>query len=115
MFLRGAGCAMALPWLESGPVWGASTTASPKRFAVVFMGNGVNGNHWWSKGNGDEMKLSKSLEPLDPVKKKLNVINGLYNRPPSDREFIPVRPATCSRACRSSAEPTSEVASRWTR
>lgn len=81
MFLRGAGCAMALPWLESVPVWGASTTATPKRFAVVFMGNGVNGNHWWSKGNGDEMKLSKSLEPLEPVKKKLNVVNGLYNAP----------------------------------
>jgi hypothetical protein len=79
MFLRGAGCAMALPWLESVPVWGATET--PKRFAVVFMGNGVNGNHWWSKGNGDEMKLSKSLEPLEPVRKKLNVINGLYNAP----------------------------------
>jgi hypothetical protein len=72
---------MALPWLESVPVWGAATTEAPKRFAVVFMGNGVNGNHWWSKGSGDEMKLSKSLEPLEPVKKKLNVINGLYNAP----------------------------------
>src|SRR3954453_9531257 len=80
MFLRGAGVTMALPWLESLPVWGA-TTEAPKRFAVVFMGNGINGNHWWSKGNGDEMKLSKSLEPLEPVKKKLNVINGLYNQP----------------------------------
>src|SRR3954453_9193033 len=80
MFLRGAGVTMALPWLESLPVWGA-TTEAPKRFAVVFMGNGINGNHWWSKGNGDELKLSKSLEPLEPVKKKVNVINGLYNAP----------------------------------
>src|SRR5690349_1965673 len=83
MFLRGVGVTMALPWLESAPVWGATTNTGPfpKRFAVVFMGNGINGNHWWSKGNGDEMKLSKSLEPLEPVKKKLNVINGLYNQP----------------------------------
>ncbi len=81
MFLRGAGCAIALPWLESMPVWGAATSETPRRFGVVFMGNGVNGNHWWSKGKGDEMKLSKSLEPLEPVKKKLNVINGLYNAP----------------------------------
>jgi hypothetical protein len=72
---------MALPWLESVPVWGAASTEAPKRFAVIFMGNGVNGNHWWSKGNGDEMKLSKSLDPLEPVKKKVNVINGLYNAP----------------------------------
>jgi len=78
---------MALPWLESVPVWGAvaDTTGTggpfPKRFAVVFMGNGINGNHWWSKGSGDEMRLGKSLEPLEPVKKKVNVINGLYNKP----------------------------------
>jgi hypothetical protein len=77
---------MALPWLESIPVWGATTdatlaTSPPKRFAVFFMGNGINGNHWWAKGAGAEMKLSKSLEPLEPVKKKLNVINGLYNKP----------------------------------
>ena len=77
---------MALPWLESIPSWGATTEANlatnpPKRFAVVFMGNGINGNHWWAKGSGAEMKLSKSLEPLEPVKKKLVVINGLYNKP----------------------------------
>jgi hypothetical protein len=81
MFLRGAGVTMALPWLESVPVWGATAGPAPKRFAVVFMGNGINGNHWWAKGNGDEMKLGKSLEPLEPVKKKINVINGLFNQP----------------------------------
>jgi hypothetical protein len=84
LFLRGAGVTMALPWLESVPVWGAATTPEgpfPKRFAVLFMGNGINGNHWWSKGQGDEMKLSKSLEPLEPIKKKINVINGLFNKP----------------------------------
>ena len=77
--LRGMGVTMALPWLESIPVWGASTETYPKRLAVLFMGNGVNGNHWWAKGSGAEMKLSKSLEPLEPVKQKVNVINGLYN------------------------------------
>ncbi len=73
---------MALPWLESLPVWGATTAeVFPKRFAVMFMGNGINGNHWWAKGSGAELKLSKSLEPLEPVKKKINVINGLFNKP----------------------------------
>jgi hypothetical protein len=82
---------MALPWLESIPVWGQTTmpttaaapgmTAAglPQRFAVMFMGNGINGNHWWAKGKGDAMKLSKSLAPLEPLKKKINVINGLFN------------------------------------
>ena len=80
--LRGLGVTMALPWLESIPAWGATTLAAPpKRFAVMFMGNGVNGNHWWAKGQGVEMKLSQSLAPLEPVKQKLNVINGLFNKP----------------------------------
>src|SRR4051794_34886274 len=78
-FLRGAGVTMALPWLESMPVWGATTP--PQRFGVMFMGNGINGNHWWAKGQGADMKLGKSLEPLEPIKTKLNVINGLYNKP----------------------------------
>jgi hypothetical protein len=73
---------MALPWLESLPVWGASVAeAAPKRFAVMFMGNGINGNHWWAKGSGEDLKLSKTLEPLEPLKKKINVINGLFNKP----------------------------------
>src|SRR5712671_5315397 len=81
-FLHGAGVTMALPWLESLPVWG-STVAEvfPKRFAVLFMGNGINGNHWWAKGSGADMKLSTSLAPLEPLKKKITVINGLFNKP----------------------------------
>jgi hypothetical protein len=91
--LRGAGVALALPWLESIPVWGATTPAAPfpKRFAVLFMGNGINGNHWWAKpghagrdagpGAGAGMQLGKSLEPMAPLKAKMNFIHGLYNRP----------------------------------
>jgi len=81
--LRAAGAALALPWLESVPVLAASTQARacPKRFAVLFMGNGVSGNHWWARGNGADMTLSRSLEPLEPLKHKINVINGLFNRP----------------------------------
>lgn len=81
--LRGVGATITLPWLESVSALGATTGASPypQRFAVMFMGNGINGNHWWSKGSGDAMQLSKSLEPLAPLKRKINVINGLYNEP----------------------------------
>jgi hypothetical protein len=57
------------------------TSPIPKRFAVLFMGNGINGNHWWARGSGAEMKLSKSLSPLEPLKKKIVVINGLFNKP----------------------------------
>jgi hypothetical protein len=83
-FLRGAGVAMALPWLESLPVWGVTTgndgATAPKRFATLFMGNGINANHWWAKGSGAEMELGKCLSPLEPYKTKLNLIHGLFNK-----------------------------------
>jgi hypothetical protein len=81
--LRGVGVTMALPWLESIPVWGAQSDAVqtfPKRFAALFMGNGINPKHWSAKGAGQEMELSKSLQPMLPFRAKLNVISGLFNK-----------------------------------
>jgi hypothetical protein len=72
---------MALPWL--GSLAKADTNGAavfPKRFAALFMGNGVNEDHWGSEGSGAEMKLSKTLEPLEPLKGKINVIHGLFNK-----------------------------------
>src|SRR5262249_54258817 len=80
--LRGAGVTLALPWLESfaAKAAPASSEAFPKRFGVVFLGCGVNEDHWASEGSGPEMKLSKSLAPLEPLKSKINVIHGLFNK-----------------------------------
>src|SRR5690349_403981 len=78
--LKGAGWSMALPWLHSVNALADEPIAAgfPKRFGVVFLGCGVNENHWSAEGNGAEMKLSKSLEPLEPIKQKINVVDGLY-------------------------------------
>src|SRR5271170_142269 len=78
--LRGVGCTMALPWLESLPAFAdaPSAAAFPKRFGVVFLGCGVNEDHWSAEGTGAAMKLSKTLQPLEPLKQKINVIEGLY-------------------------------------
>ena len=43
--LRGLGVSMALPWLESLPVWGGASSKGanstpPVRLAVLFAGNG---------------------------------------------------------------------------
>jgi len=84
--LRGAGVTMALPWLESLPVWGVEPTVAgvpgpfPKRFAALFMACGINSKHWSASGSGAAMELSKSLEPMAPFKAKLNVISGLFNK-----------------------------------
>jgi len=73
---------MALPWLESLHALADTPAASgfPKRFAVVFLGNGINEDHWSATGNGAEMKLSQTLQPLEPLKQKINVIDGLFNK-----------------------------------
>ena len=96
-FLQGVGVTMALPWLESLSGFGtraasgavsavaasadaAVSSAPPKRFAVMFMGCGVNPNEWSAKGSGADLTLSKTLTPLEPFKAKVNVINGLFNK-----------------------------------
>ncbi|WP_435007846.1 DUF1552 domain-containing protein [Tundrisphaera lichenicola] len=79
-FLRGVGVTMALPWLESIPAWGATPASGPKRFAAMFMGCGVNPDQWWARGSGAEMELGPCLAPLEPLKQKINVINGLFNK-----------------------------------
>ena len=93
--LRGAGVALALPWLESRSVWGAAATnagrsgIAPRRFGVLFMGNGINQKHWWAKGSGAAMELGKSLEPMAPLKTKMNLINGLFNQASLDANIHP--------------------------
>src|SRR5262245_28661653 len=83
--LRGVGVTLALPWLESIPfgrsqVEAGASAAFPKRFAALFMGNGISPPHWSARGAGADMVLSRSLEPLTPLRPKLNVISGLFNR-----------------------------------
>lgn len=78
---------MALPWLESLPVWGAepmtkegTAAAPPKRLGVMFMANGVNPRYWTASGAGETMELGESLSPLAPMKTKINFVKGLYNK-----------------------------------
>jgi Protein of unknown function (DUF1552) len=84
--LHGVGVTMALPWLESISVWGSDAVsgthaaAPPKRFAALFMGNGISPKNWWAKGSGAGMELSKSLQPLASLRPRLNVISGLFNK-----------------------------------
>src|SRR5437870_4440515 len=91
--LRGVGVTMGLPWLDSLSAFVAtpSSPAFPKRFAVLFMGNGVNENHWGAEGSGADMKLSLSLSPLEPLKKKINVINGLFNKSATGQGIHPAQ------------------------
>jgi hypothetical protein len=83
--LRGLGVSMALPWLESRPVWGdepsgkAGPSEAPVRLAVLFAGNGFHGKEWWAKGSGKGMELGQVLAPLGDFREKLLFVRGLYN------------------------------------
>ncbi|MEP7366529.1 MAG: DUF1552 domain-containing protein [Acidobacteriota bacterium] len=90
-FLRGAGVALALPWMESLPLAAAqeaSTPAAkaaankpPTRFALVYFSNGVEPIHWWAKGGtGMNMELGPVLEPLKPLREDFTFIRGLFNQ-----------------------------------
>jgi hypothetical protein len=82
-FLRGVGVTMALPWLESLPVWGGGGAASdgpPVRFACIFSGNGFHSREWWARGEGAGLELGRVLEPLHPFREKLLFLRGLYNQ-----------------------------------
>jgi hypothetical protein len=46
----------------------------------MFMGNGISPNNWSAQGSGADMQLSKTLTPLEPMKGKINVIHGLFNK-----------------------------------
>src|SRR5439155_5832294 len=84
-FLHGVGVTMALPWLESVPVWGDdkpknASSEPPVRFAALFSGNGFHSKEWWAKGEGAAMELGKVLEPFKPVREKLLFLRGLFNQ-----------------------------------
>ena len=80
--LRGAGIALALPWLESLMPKAARAQAAPRlpRFMPIYLPNGA--PELWKPagvGAGDAWHLSSVLEPLAPLKPWLTVISGLEN------------------------------------
>jgi hypothetical protein len=84
-FLRGMGVALALPWMESLPVFGQAAGAAkantpPLRLGIVFFSNGVEPIHWWAKGSGATMELGPGLQPMLPHRQDMVFLHGLYNQ-----------------------------------
>ena len=82
-FLRGAGAMVALPFLQSlvpsrSLRAAASTPSAPTRMAFIYHPNGVIQNNWNPGAPGRlAASLSRTLEPLDPLRRYVNVISGL--------------------------------------
>ncbi|WP_076350553.1 DUF1552 domain-containing protein [Paludisphaera borealis] len=89
-FLRGLGVTVALPVLASLrptsqfasralPVGGlgVTPTGAPLRAAFVYVPNGAIPAAWWPAAEGANFPLSRSLQPLEPVKGLVQVLGGL--------------------------------------
>ncbi len=84
-FLRGVGVALALPWMESLPLFGQAaevvkSNTPPLRLGIVYFSNGVEPIHWWAKGSGAGMELGPGLLPMMPHREDMVFLQGLYNQ-----------------------------------
>lgn len=90
-FLRGVGAAVALPAFESlratgvlaaesAPALATTATGAPLRTAFVFFPNGAIPDAWWPKEEGSDLKWSRTLKPLEPLKDFVQVMGGLDHK-----------------------------------
>lgn len=70
--LRGAGAAMALPWLEAmgsaAPATAGNLSEPPLRMMFFYMPNGVRPDHWTPPGDGEQYEITPHLKPLEGLK-----------------------------------------------
>ena len=88
-FLRGLGACLALPAFESLRPYGlqaavpaaeglgVSPTGAPLRMAYVYFPNGAHQQYWWPQGEGADFVLGRTMQPLEGLKRKIQVISGL--------------------------------------
>ncbi len=75
--LRGAGAAVALPWLEAMAPAAALAGKPPLRLAWFYVPNGIHMAAWRPKEKGPLSELPPILKPLAPVKDRVVVISDL--------------------------------------
>ena len=76
--LRGAGTALALPFLDAMvPAFAAPTAGPTPRLGFIYIANGVIQDQWIPKRKGADYDLPPILQPLGDLRKSINVISGL--------------------------------------
>jgi hypothetical protein len=83
-FLRGAGAAVALPFLDAMvPAFArAQTAARAKRFVGWYVPNGIRMSAWTPAATGALGTLPPILAPLATVRSEVLVLSNLQNNPP---------------------------------
>jgi hypothetical protein len=90
-FLRGLGASVALPafaslggrsLLASEGATGLAATASgaPLRAAFVYFPNGAIPASWWPTGEGTDFQFKKTLQPLEPLRRMVQVLSGMNHK-----------------------------------
>lgn len=79
--LRGVGAAIALPWLEA--LHAPAAPGKPSlRTVFLYHPLGAETTAWKGvTGSGKEMRLTRTLQPLEPLKEHLLILDGLDGRP----------------------------------
>ena len=85
-FLRGAGAAVALPFLDAmlPRAARAQAGASARRLLCWYVPNGIRMSAWTPAATGTGFVLPPILEPLAPVRDEVLVLSNLANRPARD-------------------------------
>jgi hypothetical protein len=82
-FLRGAGTALALPFLDAMvPAFAQAPDVPAKRIGFVYLPNGVARNftgidYWTPQGEGSDFEFSPILSPLAPYRDRMTIVSGL--------------------------------------
>lgn len=90
LFLRGLGASITLPAFASlgvsrllaadaAPALATTATGAPLRSAFIYFPNGAIPAQWWpsTSAAGEEFTLSRTLQPLEPLKSMVQVLGGL--------------------------------------
>lgn len=106
--LKGAGVALALPFLESFAPRFAKAGTMPTRFVVITTGQGTLLNRWTPPVRaGEALELSELLMPLAAHREKLVVVSGVDNPLPryhqSNGHNAPGHTLLCANLCTTSA------------
>ena len=75
--LRGAGAAVALPWLESMSFGQSAAAKPPVRLAYFYVPNGVVMANWRPQEAGELKELPAIHKSLEPVKNKVLLLSDL--------------------------------------
>jgi len=81
--LKGAGAALALPFLESmvpaGEAQSSAAAKPPQRFVGLFNPHGMAPGYWVPKTEGTDFEYPFNWKPLEPFRDQVTIMSGLHS------------------------------------